>query len=205
MISKNTLFFGIIFSFALILYLAFPTRLPFNLELSLSQIEQNVPLFQSNANEIPVQKALCDPGLYVSQNLGKGQYLQVSDGFYYKVSPDDIRLAAYWIGPAPVKFCISDDDEYPIQITNTYSRTSVRVKQSSYDEISELMKQLEAEAPKQPIPPPSAQPMQPVQPTQPAPVEPQPQGPTGPTGPTGPIKKPMQPTRPVSPPARSRS
>jgi hypothetical protein len=208
MISNKAILFGVILSFALILFLAFPTRLPYNLDPTLAQTEKN---WTNNAHikrEVPVQKVLCDPGLYVSQNLGKGQFLQVSDGFYYKVAPEDVRLAAYWIGPAPITFCLSDDDEYPIQITNTYSGTSVRVKESSYDEINEKMKQLESQAP------PEQQPMLPQRSPQPvlAPTGPQASqpsmGPTGPVGPTGPtgstgMKKPLKPTRPTSPPTRN--
>ncbi|HSX04397.1 MAG TPA: hypothetical protein VLG76_06685 [Rhabdochlamydiaceae bacterium] len=202
MISQKVLLFGAIFAFALVLFLGFPTRLPFNLSSSLSNVLPSGSLSEpkSLSEQSSVKKINSDTNLYISQNLGKGQYFQVSDGFYYKIAPDDVRLAAYWLGPAPICCCIGDDDDYPIQITNTYSGTTVRARLSSYDEIISQMKELQAPAPQEPVEPVAPeQPAQPAAPTAP-PEEPEP----APQRPLNQAKKPApNPNKPVAPPTRS--
>jgi hypothetical protein len=168
--NSRLLVCGAILFAALLLFLAFPTRLPLNLELSVP--EPNKPPASSE-----FQTVACDATLYLTQNLGRGQYLQISDGFYYEVAPEDIRLAAFWIGPAPVAFCYLDDLDYPVQITNSYSGISVRVKLTSYEEIQDKIARLQAAA--RPMPPaaPSDQPpvqQQAEQPKEPAKTPPPP-------------------------------
>ncbi len=199
MISRKAIVFGAIFSVALLLFLAFPTRLPFNLDSTLPSQYPSLPVAEEQENNSLIKKISCDSDLYLSQNLGRGQYLQISDGFYYEVSPEDIRLAAYWIGSAPVTFCRSDDDDYPVQITNTYSGVSVRVKLSSYEKIQNRIRVLQAQEKPKPTPPPT--PPAPTPPPAPSPETPPPQ----PT-PTTPPKKPATttgPARPTTPPTRS--
>lgn len=191
MFSKKTLFSGAICLLVVILYLVFPSRLPFG---SIEEKHKRIEIAdqQKWTTQNTIFKKVQDEQLYVSQNFGRGQFLQLSNGAYYEVAPHDRRLAAYWATPSPIDLWLSDDEEYPFQITDLNSGTVVRVKETSYDEIQEKIEQMKPPKKEPTFAPPLPQEQMP-QPT-PEPVLPR----TAPQSPPKPIL-PNQPKKPGAP------
>lgn len=68
------------------------------------------------------------PQLSISINIQSGRQLQLSDGSLWDIAPDDINQAALWISPIPIEITPSNDPNYPQQLTNTVSKTSVKAR-----------------------------------------------------------------------------
>lgn len=191
MFSKQLMFIGGAILFALVLFLIFPSKLPLssiNLDHLMSEKDLSSRRFSNESSLLKnhlgqnfaikkIDNYHCVEDLYVSQNLGKGQYIQTSNGIYYEVAPYDIRFAAYWATPFPICIWRSDDDaDYPFLITDYYTGTNIHVREIEYDEIIERMKALEPPKELQPPPQPEHEfPLQPdLTPPQAAPATPPP-------------------------------
>jgi len=84
--------------------------------------------------------------VYLSLNFGGGKILQLSDGSYYQVAPDDVINASQWIIPFEVVLTESGNKEFPILFHNMTSGTAVEVKSLSEEEVKELLNKLLPEA-----------------------------------------------------------
>lgn len=184
--SKKFVFLGGAILLVLILFVLFPSKLPLssiNFDNVMSEKDQkqlhtsasiNKPKhslqnwIDENFTIRKVDNYNWTDDIYVSQNLGKGQYIQTNDGLYYEVAPYDIRFAAYWVTPFPICIFYSDDDEdYPLLITDYYTGTNIHVKETTYDAIMDAMERMEP--PKELQPPPQPEHVFPPQPETPLP------------------------------------
>lgn len=124
--------------------------------------------------------------VYLSLNIGNGKVLQLSDGSYYQVAPDDVIYASSWIIPFEVVFTASKNADFPILLHNMTTGTSVKVKLLSQEELKELLNEMPPETvPTTPETAPLPQAQQPLKeeaPEEPAPpkVIPKPEPPTKP-------------------------
>jgi hypothetical protein len=66
--------------------------------------------------------------LYVSENLDGGAKLQLSNGDTYEVHPSDRDISSAWLLPSNISITPNKDPEYPINLTNTVSKTTVRTR-----------------------------------------------------------------------------
>lgn len=66
--------------------------------------------------------------LYVSENLDGGAKLQLSNGDTYEVHPSDRDISSAWLLPSNISIAPNKDPQYPINLTNTVSKTTVRTR-----------------------------------------------------------------------------
>lgn len=83
--------------------------------------------------------------LYLSLNLGNGKILQLSDGSYYQVAPDDVIYSSLWIIPFDVILTQSEDPDFPLLFNNRTTGTSVRVKPLTETELQQLLNKMPVE------------------------------------------------------------
>ncbi len=80
----------------------------------------------------PQEKRKVAANLYLSQNIDNGKVLELSDGSLWRVAPEDVERAAFWIIPFPLYFVNNnspDNNEYPLKIVNQNTGLGVRVQQ----------------------------------------------------------------------------
>jgi len=70
----------------------------------------------------------------VEENLRGGSELVLSDGSHYRIAPADRSEVRLWITPIPIKVSSSGDTTYPLLLTNTLSKVSVKAKKISKGE-----------------------------------------------------------------------
>ncbi len=99
-------------------------------DLNYTQKQELEGWLNSNFDEKEDRKQKSDQ-LYLSLNIDNGSKLELSDGSTYEVAPEDRLYSVYWITPFPLRLSDSDDDKYPIKITNMNTGTSVNARQIS--------------------------------------------------------------------------
>ncbi len=80
----------------------------------------------------PQEKKKVEQTIYLSQNIENGKKLELSDGSLWKVAPDDIERAAFWVIPFPLYFVKNngpDNADYPMKIVNQNTGLGVKVQQ----------------------------------------------------------------------------
>jgi hypothetical protein len=75
------------------------------------------------------------PRLTVSQIIGNGAYLMLSDNSVWAIAPGDTLLSGAWISAAEITIQETQDPTYPYLLYNTLTQTSVRARKSSLDEV----------------------------------------------------------------------
>lgn len=96
--------------------------------------------------------------LYLSLNVSEGEKLKLSDGSAYEVAPEDRFYTKYWVTPLPVMLGKSTRSDYPIQITNMNTGTSIHAKRISTKELLQQPKTQEIQPPPNPKKPPRGSP-----------------------------------------------
>jgi hypothetical protein len=74
------------------------------------------------------QRDTSSRGLSLYTNLEGGKKLELSDGNTYEVAPEDLNISSSWVTPFPLKLEPSSDPNYPLQLTNTHTGTSIKVR-----------------------------------------------------------------------------
>lgn len=81
----------------------------------------------------PVARKKSEETLYLSQNVDNGKVLELSDGSLWKVAPDDVERAAFWVLPFPLYFVDNNDpadrNDFPKKLVNQNTNLGVKVKQ----------------------------------------------------------------------------
>lgn len=64
----------------------------------------------------------------ITENLNKGQYIQLEDNTVYEIDPDDRYIAMGWLGPATVVLTQDSNRKYPVVIHNNWTKDAVRAQ-----------------------------------------------------------------------------
>jgi hypothetical protein len=83
----------------------------------------------------------------VSEVLGNGAYVKLSDNTLWLIHPNDRALTQSWITPANIEVTRSQDTQYPFSLKNTQTKSKVRAT-------------LVREIPRSPLTPSEPEPMQ---------------------------------------------
>lgn len=68
-------------------------------------------------------------GLTLSININNGEKIQLSDGSLWEIAPSDVPTASSWLTPFPIKVLPSNDPNYPTQLVDVQSGSSVKARQ----------------------------------------------------------------------------
>ncbi len=69
--------------------------------------------------------------LSMSENIGGGTHLLLSNGVLYEIKPEDINRSALWITPFPIHVNRTGDPVYPFELVNKQTKTKVRARLAS--------------------------------------------------------------------------
>ncbi|MCI0382002.1 MAG: hypothetical protein L0207_02990 [Chlamydiae bacterium] len=61
-------------------------------------------------------------------NIGRGKVLQLSNGFYYEIAPEDQEYSSSWLTPTAIQIKEGDDPDFPLLLKNMRTGTTVRGK-----------------------------------------------------------------------------
>ncbi|MCF7851706.1 MAG: hypothetical protein K9M07_00525 [Simkaniaceae bacterium] len=64
----------------------------------------------------------------LSLNISNGQYIQLDDGSVWEVDPKDMNLSQGWLSPVQIRVTTTQDPNYPYQLFNTATNSSVSAK-----------------------------------------------------------------------------
>ncbi len=74
----------------------------------------------------------------ISEVLGNGQYVKLTDGTIWKINPSDTPITQGWITPVDIIVTKSGDPNYPYTLTNSLTGSAVRAQ--SVKEIPDYLK-----------------------------------------------------------------
>ncbi len=67
----------------------------------------------------------------ISEVLGNGSYVKLSDGTLWKIHPSDVAITQSWITPVEIIVEESGSTAYPYNLTNSLTGSSVRAQSAS--------------------------------------------------------------------------
>lgn len=84
------------------------------------------------------EEAICKPGEclvkaetkapVLQESLNNGHYIRLSDNSLWEIDPKDTALTQSWITPVEIIISPSQDPNYPYQLTNTLTGSTVHAK-----------------------------------------------------------------------------
>ncbi len=83
--------------------------------------------------------------LTISQIIGNGAYLMLSDDSVWAIAPSDTLLSGAWISAAEITIQENNDPAYPFRLFNSITEDSVRARKSSLEEVHQKMRATEAQ------------------------------------------------------------
>jgi hypothetical protein len=88
---------------------------------------------QAWINRNYVKRPGSDTGSYptISEVLGNGTYVKLSDGSLWKIHPGDIPITQGWITPVEIIVEQSGASDYPYTLTNSLTGSKVRAQSAS--------------------------------------------------------------------------
>lgn len=67
-------------------------------------------------------------GPILQENLNSGRVIGLSDGSFWEVRQSDTPITQGWITPVEIKVTSSDDSDYPYNLTNSLTESTVKAK-----------------------------------------------------------------------------
>jgi hypothetical protein len=67
-------------------------------------------------------------GPILQENLKSGHFVRLSDDSLWEIRPEDTPITQGWITPVEIKVTLSDDSEYPYNLTNTLTGSVVKAR-----------------------------------------------------------------------------
>jgi len=66
--------------------------------------------------------------LFLSENIGGGFQIKLTDGSLWEVSPKDRNRSALWITPIQIEVQPNSDPDYPYKLVNVNTKSSLAVR-----------------------------------------------------------------------------
>lgn len=66
----------------------------------------------------------------LQENLKNGSFIRLSDDSLWEIRPTDTPITQGWITPVEIKVTQSDDSNYPYNLTNTLTGSTVKARQA---------------------------------------------------------------------------
>lgn len=67
-------------------------------------------------------------GPILQENLKNGSYIRLTDNSLWEIDPNDTPVTQGWITPVEIKVTASDDSNYPYNLTNTLTGSTVKAR-----------------------------------------------------------------------------
>ncbi len=83
--------------------------------------------------------------LTISQIIGNGAFLMLSDDSVWAIAPSDTLLSSAWISAAEITIQPSSDPAFPVLLFNSITQDSVRARKSSLEEVKQKVRASEAQ------------------------------------------------------------